>query len=101
MPAERHVEGVVWMILDATAFRQCTSAAPKMPLIRYSKRRKAIARLLSDPQSLAAMGARARAMLDANFTRRQAFERWRDVLDRVEQGVPTPAPDEIQTPATH
>ena len=45
----------------------------------------AIARLSSDPQSLAAMGEHARAMLDAHFTRRQAFERWRDVLDRVEQ----------------
>ena len=45
----------------------------------------AIARLSTDPQSLAAMGARARAMLDANFTRRQALERWRDLLDRVEQ----------------
>ena len=46
----------------------------------------AIARLSIDPQSRAAMGARARAMLDANFTHRQALERWRDVLDRVEQG---------------
>jgi colanic acid biosynthesis glycosyl transferase WcaI len=45
----------------------------------------AIARLSTDPQSLAAMGARARAMLDSNFTRRRALERWRDVLDRVEQ----------------
>ena len=45
----------------------------------------AIARLSTDPQSLAAMGARARTMLDANFTRRQALERWRDVLDQVEQ----------------
>jgi hypothetical protein len=31
------------------------------------------------------LGARARAMLDANFTRRQALVRWRDALDRVEQ----------------
>jgi colanic acid biosynthesis glycosyl transferase WcaI len=45
---------------------------------------EAIARLSSDAQLLATMGARARAMLDANFTRRQALDRWRDVLDRVE-----------------
>jgi glycosyltransferase involved in cell wall biosynthesis len=46
---------------------------------------KAIADLSTDAPSLAAMGARARAMLDAHFTRRQALDRWRDVLDRVEQ----------------
>jgi glycosyltransferase involved in cell wall biosynthesis len=45
----------------------------------------AIARLSTDQKSLAAMGARARAMLDAHFTRRQAFERWRDVLNQIEQ----------------
>jgi colanic acid biosynthesis glycosyl transferase WcaI len=45
---------------------------------------EAIARLSTDSQSLATMGARARAMLDEHFTRRQAFDRWRDVLDRVE-----------------
>jgi hypothetical protein len=30
------------------------------------------------------MGQRARAMLEAHFTRRQALDRWSDVLDRVE-----------------
>jgi glycosyltransferase involved in cell wall biosynthesis len=45
----------------------------------------AIARLSSDPQSLAAMGVRARAILGAHFTRRQALDRWRDLLDRVER----------------
>jgi glycosyltransferase involved in cell wall biosynthesis len=45
---------------------------------------EAIVRLSTDPQLLAVMGARARAMLDENFTRRQALERWRDILDRVE-----------------
>ena len=44
-----------------------------------------ITHLSSDPRSLAAMGQRARAMLEANFSRRQALNRWRDVLDRVEQ----------------
>ena len=33
---------------------------------------------------LAAMGQRARAMLEAHFTRRQALNHWSDVLDRVE-----------------
>ena len=46
---------------------------------------EAIARLATDSQSLATMGARARTMLDEHFTRRQAFDRWRGVLERVEQ----------------
>jgi hypothetical protein len=29
------------------------------------------------------MGQRARAMLEAHFSRRQAFERWRGVLEAV------------------
>jgi glycosyltransferase involved in cell wall biosynthesis len=45
----------------------------------------AIARLSTDTQSLATMGGRARAMLEAHFTRRQALDRWCEVLDRVEQ----------------
>ena len=46
---------------------------------------EAIVRLSTDAQSLATMGARARAMLDAQFTRRQALDRWREVLDGVGQ----------------
>ena len=46
---------------------------------------KAIARLSIDPQSVSAMGTRARAMLDANFTRRQALDRWRDVLNYIDE----------------
>jgi hypothetical protein len=30
---------------------------------------------------LAAMGARARTMLDAHFTRRRALDHWREVFD--------------------
>jgi colanic acid biosynthesis glycosyl transferase WcaI len=45
----------------------------------------ALAQLSTDVQSLAAMGARARTMLDAHFTRRQALDRWRNALDQVEQ----------------
>jgi colanic acid biosynthesis glycosyl transferase WcaI len=45
---------------------------------------EAITRLSNDPQSLAAMGQRARAMLEAHFTHRQALDRWSDVFDRVE-----------------
>jgi glycosyltransferase involved in cell wall biosynthesis len=40
-----------------------------------------ILRLSADTEAVSAMGARARAMLDAKFTRRQALARWRDVLD--------------------
>jgi glycosyltransferase involved in cell wall biosynthesis len=39
--------------------------------------------LSADTQGTAAMGRRARAMLEAHFTRRHAFERWRSVLDHI------------------
>lgn len=42
-----------------------------------------IAALSRDPRRCAAMGARARQMLDAEFTRRQAFERWQAVLAAI------------------
>jgi glycosyltransferase involved in cell wall biosynthesis len=44
-----------------------------------------ILRLSTDRQSLVAMGRRARAMLEAHFTRRQALHRWRKVLAQAEQ----------------
>jgi glycosyltransferase involved in cell wall biosynthesis len=40
-----------------------------------------IIKLAGDPALCAAAGANARAMLDARFTRRQAFARWRRLLD--------------------
>jgi len=42
----------------------------------------AILQLSSDAESRAAMGKRARAMLEAHFTCRHGFERWHDVLGR-------------------
>jgi glycosyltransferase involved in cell wall biosynthesis len=39
-----------------------------------------IRELSTRPELCASMGARARAMLEANFSRRQAFARWRSVL---------------------
>ncbi|MFY9695326.1 MAG: hypothetical protein WA776_09020 [Xanthobacteraceae bacterium] len=35
------------------------------------------------PAMIAEMGARARAMLDAHYSRRQGLARWRTVLDRL------------------
>jgi glycosyltransferase involved in cell wall biosynthesis len=43
-------------------------------------------RLSTDPGRLTEMGCRARAMLDAHFTRRCAFERWRSLLEQVLHG---------------
>jgi colanic acid biosynthesis glycosyl transferase WcaI len=43
----------------------------------------ALSHLSTDANSLAAMGAHARTMLDAHFTRQQSLDRWRDVLDRI------------------
>jgi colanic acid biosynthesis glycosyl transferase WcaI len=39
--------------------------------------------LRADPARVAEMGHHARAMLDAYFTRRHAFQRWRDLLEEV------------------
>ena len=41
----------------------------------------AILQLSLDAESCGAMGRRARAMLDSQFTRQHGFERWRGVLD--------------------
>ena len=43
----------------------------------------AIRDLATDPRRCADMGRRARAMLDANFTRAAALAQWRAVLDRA------------------
>ena len=39
--------------------------------------------LSKDPRQLAAMGRRARQMLEAHFSRRQAFERWSRLLEQI------------------
>jgi colanic acid biosynthesis glycosyl transferase WcaI len=45
----------------------------------------AILRRLSEtPQKVSEMGARARQMLDAHFTRRQGLARWRRLLDQLD-----------------
>jgi glycosyltransferase involved in cell wall biosynthesis len=47
----------------------------------------AILRRLSEgPQEISEMGARARKMLDAHFTRRQGLARWRQLLDQLDAG---------------
>jgi glycosyltransferase involved in cell wall biosynthesis len=43
-------------------------------------------RLSETPQTVSDMGARARHMLDAHFTRRQGLARWRRLLDRLDAG---------------
>jgi colanic acid biosynthesis glycosyl transferase WcaI len=42
--------------------------------------------LLNAPQAVSEMGARARQMLDAHFTRRQGLARWRRLLDQLDAG---------------
>ena len=42
--------------------------------------------LLNAPQTVLQMGARARQMLDAHFTRRQGLARWRRLLDQLDAG---------------
>jgi colanic acid biosynthesis glycosyl transferase WcaI len=42
--------------------------------------------LLNAPQTVLEMGARARQMLDAHFTRRQGLARWRRLLDQLDAG---------------
>jgi hypothetical protein len=45
-------------------------------------------RLLTDPGRVAEMGQRARVMLDAHFTRRHAFQRWRSLIEQVALSSP-------------
>lgn len=47
----------------------------------------ALLRLRADSRAVAAMGRRARAMLEAEFTRRHAFERWRRLLEELSQAA--------------
>jgi glycosyltransferase involved in cell wall biosynthesis len=42
--------------------------------------------LLNAPQTVSEMGARARQMLDAHFTRRQGLAHWRRLLDKLDAG---------------
>ena len=46
----------------------------------------ALRQLLGAPQTVSEMGARARQMLDAHFTRRQGLARWRRLLDQLDAG---------------
>jgi colanic acid biosynthesis glycosyl transferase WcaI len=46
----------------------------------------ALRQLLNAPQTVLEMGARARQMLDAHFTRRQGLARWRHLLDNLDAG---------------
>lgn len=45
---------------------------------------EAISALADDPAQVAAMGRRARLMLDAQFTRRHAIARWQDLIAQIE-----------------
>jgi glycosyltransferase involved in cell wall biosynthesis len=40
-------------------------------------------RLAAAPEALSEMGRRARAMLDASYTRRQAYAMWEDLLESI------------------
>ena len=44
-------------------------------------------RLSNDPAAVAEMGMRARKMLEVHFSRQKAFERWRRLLDTLNEGV--------------
>lgn len=45
---------------------------------------RTIAALATDPDACARMGANARAMLEAHFSRHHAMARWREIIDRTE-----------------
>jgi colanic acid biosynthesis glycosyl transferase WcaI len=54
--------------------------------------------LSRSPEQLATMGRNARAMLDAQFTRRAAFRRWSAVLDEVGIALDPNAADSTNSP---
>ncbi len=45
-------------------------------------------RLVHEPDTVVQMGARARHLLDARFSRAQTLQRWRQLLDRLDQVQP-------------
>jgi colanic acid biosynthesis glycosyl transferase WcaI len=45
-------------------------------------------RLADEPDTVAQMGARARHLLEARFSRAQALERWRQLLERLDHAQP-------------
>jgi len=57
-----------------------------------------ILELSRSPEQLATMGRNARAMLDAQFTRRAAFRRWSAVLDEVGITLDPNAADSVNAP---
>jgi glycosyltransferase involved in cell wall biosynthesis len=58
-----------------------------------------ILELSRSPEQLATMGRNARAMLDAQFTRRSAFGRWSAVLDEVGITLDPNAADSVNAPS--
>ena len=48
--------------------------------------------LANEPETVAQMGARARYLLEARFSRAQTLERWRQLLDRLDNGEPGGTP---------
>ena len=44
--------------------------------------------LANEPETVAQMGARARHLLEARFSRAQTLERWRQLLDRLDHAQP-------------
>lgn len=48
---------------------------------------EALRHLAREPETVAAMGRRARSLLDAEYTRRQGLQRWRSLIDHL-IGVP-------------
>jgi colanic acid biosynthesis glycosyl transferase WcaI len=46
---------------------------------------RTLLRMATEPEWIAEMGARARKMLDAHFTKQIALERWRQLLDQLEE----------------
>lgn len=49
---------------------------------------RSIRRLAADPALCAAMGHRARTMLDTHFSRKLALSRWRSLIGKIEAGPP-------------
>ena len=55
--------------------------------------------LMRDRDRLDAMGRRGRAMIEEHFTRRQAFERWSDLLENLGRDSPPPMPPKPASPS--
>jgi len=79
-PTNRRYRGQGWGICPAYEKNRCGRVIEPLQSAALAQ---VISALASDRAETIAMGQQARVMLEAQFTRQKAFERWREVFERL------------------